>query len=202
MARYTQPSNKLMRKVGTDLGLKSNPLKVARRLNVLPGFHGRRGRRKMSDFGTQLLEKQKVRILYGVLEKQFRNYFEKAASSDEVTGVALLSLLERRLDNVIYRLGFAPTRAAARQLVSHGNVRVNGKKVSIPSYQVRVEEVVNLSDKAMKIPYIAELIKEKNQGIPSWLERKLSVGKIARMPEREDISEPINEQLIVEFYSK
>lgn len=201
MARYTQPKNKLMRKVGTDLNLKSNPLKTARRLNILPGFHGRRGRRKVSDYGVQLLEKQKVRVLYGVLEKQFQRYFEKAARNPQATGAALLILLERRLDNVVYRFGFAPTRAAARQLVSHGNVRVNNQKVTIPSYQVRSGDVVSLTDKATKIPYVAEIIKEK-QGLPGWLERKQSIGKVNRLPERDDIAEQINEQLIVEFYSK
>jgi len=201
MARYTQPSNKLMRKIGVDLNLKTNPLKTARRLNVLPGFHGRRGRRKISDFGVQLLEKQKVRIMYGVLEKQFRSYFEKASRNPKATGAALLILLERRLDNTVYRLGLAPTRAAARQLVSHGNVSINNKKLTIPSYQVKVGDTVNLSERAVKIPYIAELLKEK-QGQPAWLERKQAIGKVNRLPERDDIPEQINEQLIVEFYSK
>jgi small subunit ribosomal protein S4 len=202
MARYTQPKTKLMRKVGTDLSLKSNPLKVARRINVLPGFHGRRGRRKVSDYGQQLLEKQKVKFLYGILEKQFRNYFEAAASTKEITGTALLVSLETRLDNVIYRLGMAPTRAAARQLVSHGNAKVNDKKISIPSYHVEVGDVISLTERATKIPYIAELLKQKDKGISPWLERKQNFGKIARMPEREDIVEDINEQLIVEYYSK
>ena len=202
MARYTGPRNKRMRKVGADLGLRTNPVKVAKRLNVLPGFHGRKGRRKISDYGSQLLEKQKVRILYGVLEKQFRNYFNKAAKIPKATGAALLILLERRLDNVIYRLNFAPTRAAARQLVSHGNVLVNGNKVNIPSYSVNSGDVVTLSSTASKIPYIAECIKDKNKGVPQWLERKASAGHIKNLPEREDITEQINEQLIVEFYSR
>lgn len=202
MARYTQPKTKLMRKVGTDLSLKSNPLKTAKRINILPGFHGRRGRRKVSDYGLQLLEKQKVKMLYGILEKQFRNYFEAAASTDEITGTALLISLETRLDNVIYRLGMAPTRAAARQIVSHGNAIVNDKKISIPSYHVKVGDVITLTDRAAKIPYIAQLIKEKAQGISPWLERKLHVGKVVRLPEREDIVEDIKEQLIVEYYSK
>lgn len=202
MARYTQPRTKLMRKIGTDVGLKTNPVKVSRRLGVLPGFHGRKGRRKLSDYGTQLLEKQKVRIMYGILEKQFVNYFEKASRNPKATGAALLVLLERRLDNVIYRLGLAPTRAAARQLVSHGNVKVDNAKVSIPSYQVKPGQVVQLTDKASKIPYISTLLSEKNVGVPAWLERKQGVGKVVRMPERDDMSEQINEQLIVEFYSK
>lgn len=190
-----------MRKVGTDLGLRTNPVKVAKRLNVLPGFHGRKGRRKISDYGKQLLEKQKARIAYGILEKQFRNYFNKASKNPTATGSALLTLLERRLDNTVYRLGLAPTRASARQLVSHGNVRVNDQKVTIPSFQVSVDDVISLSTKATKIPYIAETIKEK-KGTPSWLQRKSAVGKVTRLPAREDITEDINEQLIVEFYSR
>lgn len=202
MARYTQPKLKLSRKVGTDLNLKTNPVKVGRRIGILPGFHGRKGRRKLSDFGTQLLEKQKVRIMYGVLEKQFSNYFAKASKKPKATGSGLLSLLERRLDNVVYRLGMAPTRAAARQLVSHGNVRVNDEKVTIPSYQVTIGEVIRLSDKASKIPYISELLQVKDHKSPAWLERKQAVGKVVKYPEREDIPEQINEQLIVEYYSK
>ncbi len=202
MARYTQPKTKLMRKIGMDLGLKSNPIKVARRIGILPGDHGKKGRRKMSDYASQLLEKQKVRIIYGVLEKQFRNYYATATKNPSATGAALLSLLERRLDNTVYRLGLAPTRAAARQLVSHGNVNVNNKKLTIPSYSVNEKDVVSLSDKATKIPYIAEALKQKNQGIPSWLERKGALGKVTRLPQREDITEDINEQLIVEFYSR
>lgn len=202
MARQSGPKIKLMRKVGTDLGLKTNPVKVAKRLNILPGFHGRKGRRKISEFGTQLLEKQKAKYTYGVLEKQFRRYYSIAAKNPKATGSALLILLERRLDNTVYRLGLAPTRAAARQLVSHGNVRVGDQKVSSPSYLVKTGDVITLSSKATKIPYIADLIKEKNQGTPSWLQKKAAAGKVSRLPEREDVTEDINEQLIVEYYSR
>lgn len=202
MARYTQPKIKLMRKIGLDLGLKSNPVKVAKRIAVLPGFHGRKGRRKVSDYGTQLLEKQKVRIIYGVMEKQFQGYFEKASKNPTATGSALLSLLERRLDNVVYRLGFVPTRAAARQLVGHGNVQVNGVKTTVPSYSVSQGDTITLSATAVKIPYIAELLKAKNTGTPAWLEKKAAAGLVSRLPEREDVTEEINEQLIVEYYSK
>ncbi|MFC1749921.1 30S ribosomal protein S4 [Pseudomonadota bacterium] len=202
MARYTGPKYKLMRKVSTDLGLSTNPVKVAKRLNILPGFHGRKGRRKISDFGIQLLEKQKVRILYGVLEKQFRKYFDKAAKNPTATGAALLTQLEQRLDNTIYRLGMSPTRTSARQLVTHGNVRVNNQKVSIPSYSVKTNDVITLTSKAIKIPYIAEQLKNKNVGIPKWLKRKAAAGQVIRPPEREDITEDINEQLIVEYYSR
>jgi small subunit ribosomal protein S4 len=202
MARQLQPKIKLMRKIGQDLGLKSNSVKVAKRIAILPGFHGRKGRRKVSDYGNQLHEKQKVKIMYGVLEKQFRQYFAWATKNPKATGTALLTLLERRLDNTIYRLGLAPTRASARQLISHGNVQVNNKRLSIPSYLVEIGDTVNLSNKATKIPYISEMIKQKNVGIPSWLERKGAIAKVTRLPERDDIHEDIKEQLIVEHYSR
>lgn len=202
MARQLKSKIKLMRKIGIDLGLKSNPIKTAKRIAVAPGFHGRKGKKKLSDYGTQLQEKQKVKIMYGVLEKQFRRCFTQATKNPQATGAALLSILERRLDNVLYRLGFAPTRAAARQLISHGNVQLNGHRHSVPSYQVVVGDTVNLSVKATKIPYIAESLNQKKAGIPTWLERKSAAAKITRLPERDDISEEINEQLIVEYYSR
>lgn len=202
MARYTGSKTKLMRKIGMDLGLRTNPVKAAKRIGVLPGFHGKKGRRKISDYGNQLLEKQKVRIIYGVLEKQFSGYFKKAARNPKATGSALLILLERRLDNTVYRLGLAPTRAAARQLVCHGNVNVNNQKLDIPSYSVNQGDIISLSNTATKIPYITECIKEKNKGIPAWLKRQSAAGQVTRLPEREDITEQINEQLIVEFYSR
>lgn len=201
MARHTGPKNKLARKFGEDLGLKTNALKVARRLNILPGQHGRKGRRKVSEYGKQLAEKQKVKFMYGLLERQFRKLYEIATKTPSATGFALLRLLERRLDNVVYRLGFAPTRPAARQLVSHGNVTVNGKKLNIPSYRVQLDDVVTLSDRASKIPAIAGMLKEK-KAIPQWLERKATAGKVIRYPERDEIDAGVNEQLIVEFYSR
>jgi len=202
MARTTGPKNRVARRTGQDLGLKSNPLKVARRINVLPGQHGRRGRRKNSEYGDQLAEKQKVKYIYGLLEKQFHKLYVLAAKTPASTGKVLLSLLERRLDNVVYRLGFVPTRTAARQLVAHGNVLVNGKKLDIPSYSVKMNDVVSLTDKGMKIPYIAELLKEKDKTVPRWLEKKAAAGKVIRFPEREEIDAGIQEQRIVEFYSR
>lgn len=201
MARYTGPKNKLARKFGEDLGLKTNALKLAKRLNVLPGQHGRKGRKKVSEYGKQLSEKQKVKMMYGLMEKQFHKIYEVATKTPSATGFALLRLLERRLDNVVYRLGFAPTRPAARQLVSHGNVTVNGKKVTIPSYRLQLNDVVALSDKATKIPVVADLLKEKTN-VPQWLEKKSAVGKVVRYPERDEIDAGVNEQLIVEFYSR
>lgn len=202
MARYTGPKQRLQRQVSEDLGLKTNALKTAKRLMVRPGQHGPRGRRKLSNFGVQLKEKQKVKYIYGVLEKQMKTLFEKAEKHQTNTGSALISLLERRLDNVVYRLGWAPTRTAARQLVSHNHVQVNGKKMNIPSYSVKVNDIIMLKEKTIKIPIVAEKLKEENPTIPAWLDRKASAGKVVRLPEREDILEGINEALIIEFYSR
>lgn len=201
MARYTGPKNKLARKIGEDLGLKSNPLKVSRRLMIKPGQHGHKGSRKLSDFGVQLKEKQKLKFIYGVLEKQLHSLYVKATSDPTATGAGLLSLLERRLDNVVYRLGWAPTRAAARQLVGHGHVRINNQKMNVPSYRVQVKDVVSLTDKGMKVPVVADLLKTERD-VPAWLQRKQAVASVARLPERADISETIEEQLVVEYYSR
>lgn len=202
MARLTGPKQKLQRSTGEDLGLKTNAVKTARRINVLPGQHGAKGRKKVSDYGQQLKEKQKVKITYGILEKQMRRYYEVATKTPASTGAALLKLLERRLDNVVYRLGFAPTRAAARQMVAHNHVQVNGKKVNIPSYSVSVGDVVALRAHALRIPVVDALIKDKHGSQPAWLDREVTSGKVIRFPEREEIGGVINEQLIVEYYSR
>lgn len=201
MARYTGPKNKLQRKIGEDLGLKTNSIKVSRRLTIRPGQHGAKGRRKVSDFGVQLREKQKVKFIYGILEKQLRKLYLEASKNPTATGAALLSLLERRLDNVVYRAGFAPTRAAARQMVSHNHVQVNGKKMNVASYQVKVDDVITLKDKAVKIPAVAELLKDGATST-EWLETKSAVAKVSRLPERKDVKEAVEEQLIVEYYSR
>lgn len=202
MARYTGPKNKLARKVGEDLGLKTNALKVARRLMIRPGQHGHRGRRKVSDYGVQLQEKQKVKYIYGILEKQLNRLYKEASKNPTATGSALLGLLERRLDNVVYRAGWAATRFAARQLVSHGHIQVNGKKMNIPSYRVSVDDVINLKAKSIKIPFVAELLKEEGFSAPEWILRKGAVAKISRIPVRDDVVERIDEQLVVEYYSR
>ena len=202
MARYSGPKNKLARQVGEDLNLKTNAIKSNKRLNIRPGQHGNKGRKKLSGYGIQLKEKQKLKYLYGVMEKQMRNLYELASKNPTATGAALLSLLERRLDNVVYRLGWAPTRAAARQMVAHGQVTVNEKKVMAASYQVRVKDVVVLRPKAMNIPTVAALLKEEVSTIPGWLKRKGPAGSVERLPERTDIDANIDEQLIVEFYSR
>lgn len=200
MARYIGPKNKLARQVGEDLGLKSNAVKVAKRIAVRPGQHGHKGRRKLSDYGVQLKEKQKVRYIYGVTEKQLEKLYGIASKDMTATGAALLSLLERRLDNMVYRAGWAPTRAAARQLVNHGHVEVNGKKITIPSYQVLVSQVVTLKTSAGHIPAVAALIADGKAA--EWLDRKGPSAKVSRLPERKDVTEVIDEQMIVEFYSR
>lgn len=199
MARYTGPKDRLSRREGFDLFAKGTKLT---RLTVPPGVHGPRGTRRISQYGRQLREKQKVKRLYGVLEKQFRRYVNAALKSKGNTGETLLSLLERRLDNVVYRLGFANTRPLARQLVSHRHVLVNGKKVNIPSYQVRTGETISLSGVSMEIPAVKKLLAEKEIKVPKWLIRRAAVGKVKRNPKRDDIVDPISEQDIVEFYSR
>lgn len=202
MARYNGPKNKKARRLGVDLGLKTNTKLLERRLQTPPGQHGKKGTRKQSDYGIQLAEKQKLKIMYGVLEKQCHKYYEIATSNPTATGEAMLSLFERRLDNVVYRLRLAPTRAAARQIVSHGNTLVNGRKLSIPSYQVKIGDVITLTTTGLAIPAVKALQDDKEVVIPVWLEKKATVGKVNRLPARSDIVEAINEQLIVEFYSR
>ncbi len=203
MARYTGPKNRLARASARDLGLKTNTVKLDRRIGVPPGQHGPKGRRgKSSDYSLQLKEKQKVRWMYGILERQFRHYFEEARKNPAATGTRMLQLLEMRLDNIVYRAGLAPTRTAARQYVSHGHVLVNGKKVDIPSYQMRSGETVSLDAKMLETPTVKELLENKKIDIPKWLERKAAVGKVVREPEREELDGDISEQLIVEYYSR
>ena len=198
--RYTGPKDRLSRREGFDLFSKGAKLT---RMNVPPGVHGPKGvTTGKSQYGRQLREKQKVKRLYGVSEAQFRRYIEVALKSKGNTGEALLTSLEKRLDNVIYRLGFAPTRPGARQIVTHRHVLVNGKKLNIPSYSVKMGDVVSLDAKSTVIPEIKKAFDVEDRVIPAWLERKASVGHIKANPTREDIVEPISEQDIVEFYSR
>ncbi len=200
MARYTGPKDRLSRSEGFDLFGKGAKLT---RLTVPPGVHGPKGsRRRPSRYKLQLREKQKTRRLYGVLEKQFKGYVGKALKSRGNSGEVLLSLLEQRLDNVVFRLNFAPTRPAARQLVSHRQVLIDGKKVNIPSYQVKPGETITLTTKAMEIPAVKKLLETKKLSIPDWLQKKAVVGKVKRLPVVDDISEPISTQDIIEFYSR
>jgi len=199
MAKYVGPKDKLSRREAFDIFSAGAKLP---RLNVPPGVHGPKGIGKTSQYGRQLREKQKVKRIYGILEKQFRRYVDEASKSKGNTGEALLVSLERRLDNTIFRLGLAPSRPAARQIVSHRHVLVNGKKVNIPSLSLRVGDIVSLDSKASNIPEIKRAADQKEIKIPSWLERKALVGKVSSLPKREDITEPISEQDIVEFYSR
>jgi len=201
MARYIGPKQRLQRQIGEDLGLKTNALKTARRLATRPGQHGAKGRRKISNYGVQLKEKQKLKYIYGLLEKQLRATYEEAAKNPAATGNAMLSFLERRLDNVVYRLGWAPTRAAARQLVNHNHFTLNNKKMNVPSYQVKVGDILVMKAKAAKIPAVMEVMKQE-ANLPAWLEAKNGVAHVAKLPVREDITEKIEEQLIVEYYNR
>ncbi len=201
MARYTGPKTKIARKFGEPI---FGPDKVLQKRNFPPGQHGQNRRRKTSEYGIQLREKQKAKYTYGVLEKQFRNLFEKASSMKGITGEILLQLLESRLDNVVYRLGVAPTRAAARQLVLHRHITVNGAVVNIPSYQVKPGDVVGVREKSKSLEVIADALAGFNHTKYPWIEwdETLKAGKFLHVPAREDIPENIKEQLIVELYSK
>lgn len=202
MARYTGPKHRLCRAEGMAI-CGSPKCPVITKNAGPPGQHGQKGRRKISEYGIQLREKQKVKRMYGVLERQFKKYFDMASSAKTATGDALLQILETRLDNVVYRLGLATTRPQARQLVSHGHVLVNGKKVTIPSYNVKIGDLVTLSTKVANLDFIKKLAQDSKEGIlPPWLDKKAIVGKISALPKREDLKEAINERLIVEYYSR
>ncbi len=202
MARYTGPKHKLCRAEGVAL-CGSVKCPVTRKNAGPPGQHGQKGRRKQSEYGIQLREKQKVKRMYGVLERQFHRYYNLASRKKEATGEALLEILETRLDNALFRLNLASSRPQARQLVSHGHVLVNSKKVNIPSYNVKIGDVISLSQKASNLEFIKKLSAETKESIiPSWLEKKATVGRVKSNPKREDIDVEVNERLIVEFYSR
>jgi small subunit ribosomal protein S4 len=202
MARYIGPKSKIARKFGDPIYGSD---KVLEKKAYPPGMHGaNKRRRKQSEYGIQLKEKQKAKYTYGVLERQFANLFEKAQRSKGVTGEVLLQLLESRLDNVIYRLGIAPTRAGARQLVSHRHITVNAKVVNIPSYTLRPGDLVGVREKSKSLEAITESISGSHRSASPWLEWDAAqmTGKFLNRPEREEIPENIKEQLIVELYSK
>jgi len=209
MARYIGPVCRLCRREGMKLFLKgercySDKCAIEKR-NVPPGQHGRARRAKIVGYGIQLREKQKVKRTYGVLENQFRRYFEAADRQKGITGQLLLQMLERRLDNVVYRLGFATSRAQGRQLVRHGHFTVNGRKVDIPSYQIRQGEVVAVKASSVENVTIQHAVEEvKGRGIPEWLTMEATglAGRVSQLPTREQINLPVEEQLIVELYSK
>ena len=201
MARYTGPKTKIARKFGEPI---FGDDKVLAKKNYPPGQHGVNKRRKLSEYGTQLREKQKAKYTYGVLEKQFRNLFDKATRTKGVKGEVLLQLLESRLDNIVYRLGIAPTRAAARQLVLHRHITVDGEVVNIASYSVKPGQVVAVREKSKSLVVIADALAGFNHSKYPWIEWDENVkgGKMLHLPQREDIPENIKEQLIVELYSK
>ena len=201
MARYTGPKTKIARKLGEPIFGED---KYFEKKNYPPGQHGTNRRRKMSEYGTQLREKQKAKYTYGVLERQFRNLFNKASRMKGVTGEVLLQLLEARLDNIVYRLGIAPTRAAARQLVLHRHITVDGKVVNIPSYSVSEGQVVAVREKSKSLEVIQDALAGFNHSKYPWIEwdEAQKAGKLLHKPERADIPENIKEQLIVELYSK
>lgn len=201
MARYTGPKTRIARKFGEPI---FGPDKVLARRNFPPGQFGNTKRRKTSEYGVQLREKQKAKYIYGLLEKQFRNLFEKAERRKGITGEILLQLLEGRLDNIVYRLGIAPTRAAARQLVSHKHIVVDGKVVNIPSYAVKPGQIVGVRERSKSLEVISNSLSGFNHGKYAWLEwdENQKAGKLLYVPERADIPENIKEHLIVELYSK
>jgi small subunit ribosomal protein S4 len=207
MARYTDAVCRLCRREGMKLFLKGERCYTEKcaieKRNFPPGQHGKTRKQKLAGYGVQLREKQKVKRIYGVLEDQFRHYFEAADRTKGITGETLLQLLERRFDNVIYRLGLATSRAQARQLVRHGHFQVNGRKVDIPSYSLRSGDVVTIKATSQKAPTILHAIEEvKGRGIPAWLSFDGAAGKVVSLPTREQINLPVQEQLIVELYSK
>ena len=208
MARYLGPKFRLDRREGINLFLKgkrsaSPKHPIEKKGAVPPGQHGAsKLKRKVSDFGLQLREKQKVKRIYGLLERQFRHCFSEASKEVGNTGEALFRILETRLDNVVYRLGFAPSRASARQLVTHGHVIVNSKKINIPSYNVKKGDVISLSEKAQKLPGTKEGLELRGDQLPAWLARQALVGKVSALPSEEDLDTTIDKQLIIEWYSR
>ncbi|OQA93885.1 MAG: 30S ribosomal protein S4 [Microgenomates group bacterium ADurb.Bin219] len=208
MSRYLGPKCRLCRREGKKLFLKgarcSSPkCPLEKKGAVIPGQHGsRRFSGKSSEYSLQLREKQKAKRTYQVFEKQIKIYYEEAKKQKSATGKALLRLLETRLDNVLYRLGFSASRSSARQLIRHGHVTVDGKKVNIPSFLVKKDQLIGLDQKALKIVEVKKAVEDKDYKLPLWLERKAAVGKIIRLPDNDDLPTEIDDQLIVEFYSR
>lgn len=206
MARYRGPVGKLSRRL--DIGLTEKGQRILAKRHFPPGQHGPASkRRQISDYGLQLQEKQKARMMYGVLERQFRKIYERAQRVPGETGAALFSLLERRLDNTVYRLGLALTRNQARQLVTHGHITVNGRKTNVPSYTVRVGDVIAVRQESRRLTYFKNVVDSGELGkqrVPEWLRQNVADlgGEVVALPRREDAEQGINEQLIVEFYSR
>lgn len=200
MARYTGPKHKLARREGVNI-LDKTSASLTRRLNVPPGVHGKKMKRRLSEYGLQLREKQKAKAMYGLLEKQFKKLVTDLEKQKGDTSELMLSLLETRLDNFVYRLGFAKSRFQARQLVSHGHIRVNGKKLNIPSYQVTLNDEIEIDETMQKTPDVIKLFAD-NAELVSFVTRQGTKGKLNRMPTRQDIVVPFNTQQIIEYYSR
>ncbi|MDO8621446.1 MAG: 30S ribosomal protein S4 [Candidatus Levybacteria bacterium] len=201
MARYIGPKHKLARREGVNILDKQSP-SLLRRLNTPPGMHVVRGKKRMSEYGEQLREKQKAKAVYGLLEKQFKSLVRTVEKKKGETGEMLIQLLETRLDNIVYRLGFAKTRAQARQFVSHKHILVNGKKINIPSFPIKIDDVISLVPAIQNNPQVVALTKEKNENLLPFLKREALVGKLIRMPKREDLVFPFDLQQIIEYYSR
>lgn len=202
MARYTGPRVRISRRFGVPL---YGPTKYLERRNYGPGVHGPKSRRKVSDYGLGLLEKQKLRYYYGLMERQFRRVYERALRTRGVTGAIMLQILETRLDNVVYQLGFAATRPAARQMVTHGHIRVNGRKVNVPSYAVKVNDVIEVKNSNVSRQMATRALEAAgSRTVPDWLSLNKDAfkGTVMRLPGREDIQSIANEQAVVEFYSR
>lgn len=205
--RYTGPRNRIARREGVDLGLKTpgskSHARLLRKINISPGQHGAKRKRKVSERGFQLREKQKLRFIFGLTEKKLKKYFKTAKEKTGNTAFYLAQFLEKRLDNIVYRLGFVPTRAAARQLISHRHIKVNDKIVNIASYEVKLnDKIAFASDKTIKIEYIAKQLENKDLILPVWLKRQAIVGMLVSEPTDEEITKQINLRLVIEFYSR
>ena len=205
MARYIGPKAKIARKFGDNIFGNAKITKILERKNYAPGQHGQSRRRRPSNYGLQLKEKQKIKYMYGLLERQFRKFFQKADKMSGETGLNLLQLLERRLDNVVYRLGFSPTRAAARQLVNHKHFLVNGKSVNIPSYLVKENDQISVRSKSRKLSVVHDSVKRVRGDLDSaWLslDKASLSGMVTKLPEKEDFDATLKVQMVVELYSK
>jgi len=205
--RYTGPKNRIAKREGIDLGLKTPGSKTHARLMkkiaVPPGQHGINKRKKVSERGRQIREAQKLRYMFGITTKQLKNYFSKAVATKGNTALFLCALLESRLDNIVYRLGFAPTRAAARQYVSHGHITIGGKRVTIPSYHIKLGEVIAFgSDKMQKTPVVQSMLEMKDLIMPTWLEKQAAVGKLIEKPNADILKEQIDLRLVIEYFSR
>lgn len=200
MARYTGPKRRLSRREGMPLFTKDIKA-LERKGATAPGQHGLRRRRRVSEYGMQLREKQKIKRIFGIMERQFKRYFVTASKVKGATGLYLLQTLETRLDNIVYKLGFAKSRAGARQLVSHGHIKIDGRYLTIPSYNVKIDQTIALSDKLSDNTQVKKSL-EQQITLPEWLERQGTSGKVLRMPKREEMEQGVNEQLVVEYYSR